>query len=69
MMTVAQKDMRILLSGTSVVQVGHGLVDGLHNTRDSGSGCHVDSVQVVIGTNKDDVGVGWACNSSVQVQV
>lgn len=57
------------LSGTTIVQVGHGLVDCLHHSSHSGSGSHVDSVQVVVGANPDDVGVGWIGIAVVGVQV
>ena len=58
-----------VLSGTTIVQVGHCLVDGLHNISNSGSGCHVDGVQVVIGTNEDNVCVGWVGNTCVLGQI
>ena len=58
-----------LLSCSSVVQVHHGLVDGLDNTRHSCTGSHVDCVQVVIGSNEDDAGVGRVGDSTVLVQV
>ena len=61
--------MTILLSGSTIVQIDHGLVDGLNNASNSCSGCHVDGVEVIIGTNEDDVGVGRVSNSSMHVQV
>ena len=57
------------LPGTTIVQVGHGLVDCLHHSSHSGVGSHVDSVQVVIGANKDDIGVGWIGITVVVVQI
>ena len=57
------------LSSTTIVQVGHGLVDCLHHSTHSGIGSHVNSVQVVIGANEDDVGVGWIGIAVVVVQV
>lgn len=58
-----------LLSCSSVVQVHHCLVDGLDNARYSCTGSHVDCVEVVIGSNEDDVGVGRVGYSMVLVQV
>ncbi len=58
-----------LLSCSAVVQVHHGLVDGLDNARYSCTGSHVDCVEVVIGSNEDDVGVGRVGDSMVLVQV
>ena len=61
--------MTILLSGSTVVQIDHGLVDGLNHASNSGCGCHVDGVEVIIGANEDDVGVGRVGNASMHVQV
>ncbi len=58
-----------LLSCSAVVQVHHGLVDGLDDARYSCAGSHVDCVEVVIGSNEDDVGVGGIGYSMVLVQV
>ncbi len=58
-----------LLSCSAVVQVHHGLVDGLDNARYSCTGSHVDCVEVVIGSNEDDAGVGRVGDSMVLVQV
>lgn len=58
-----------LLPGTTIVQVCHCLVDGLHNSRHSGIGCHVDCVQIVIASNEDDVGISWVSITMVCIQV
>ena len=58
-----------LLSCSTVVEVHHGLVNGLDNARYSCTGSHIDCVQVVVGSNEDDVGVGRVGNSMVLVQV
>lgn len=58
-----------LLSCSAVVQVHHGLVNGLDNARYSCTGSHVDCVEVVIGSNEDDVGVGRVGYPRVLVQV
>lgn len=58
-----------LLSCSAIVQVHHGLVDGLDDARYSCTGSHVDCVEVVIGSDEDDVGVGRVGYSMVLVQV